>query len=100
MFSSKSHVLAVISMLHTLAIFWAVAGIASGHDAMIPQFPWNNGKYSNVEVRVLAKEVPKLPVRTLPPKVPYAYGWFGTDPSANWTRHFGHQKAYTQWSRR
>ena len=32
------------------------------------------------------------------PTQPYAYGWFGTKPSPQWSRQFGHQKAYTQWT--
>jgi len=34
------------------------------------------------------------------PAAPYAYGWFGTKPSPQWYRQFGHQKAYTQWTLR
>ena len=29
---------------------------------------------------------------------PYAYGWFGTKASPHWSRQFGHQSAYTQWT--
>ena len=32
------------------------------------------------------------------PIQPYAYGWFGTKPSPQWSRQFGYQKAYTQWT--
>ena len=34
------------------------------------------------------------------PMQPYAYGWFGTKSSPQWSRQFGHQKAYTQWTLR
>ncbi len=27
---------------------------------------------------------------------PYAYGWFGTKPSPEWSRHFGFSRRYTQ----
>ena len=33
-------------------------------------------------------------------KPAYAYGWFGSNPSPTWGRHFGSSKNYTQWSRR
>ena len=32
------------------------------------------------------------------PTQPYAYGWFGTRPAPQWSRQFGYQKAFTQWS--
>jgi len=31
---------------------------------------------------------------------PYAYGWFGTQPTPHWYRQFGTQQAYTQWTLR
>jgi hypothetical protein len=34
------------------------------------------------------------------PTQPYAYGWFGTKPSPQWSRQFGYQRAYTQWTLR
>ena len=34
------------------------------------------------------------------PVHPYAYGWFGTKPSPQWSRQFGYQKSYTQWTLR
>jgi hypothetical protein len=32
------------------------------------------------------------------PVQPYAYGWFGTQPSPKWSRSFGTRGNYTQWS--
>jgi len=29
---------------------------------------------------------------------PYAYGWFGAQPSPHWSRQFGNRNAYTQWT--
>jgi hypothetical protein len=29
---------------------------------------------------------------------PYAYGWFGTKPSPQWSRQFGTRSAFTQWT--
>ena len=29
---------------------------------------------------------------------PYAYGYFGAQPQRHWQRHFGWNKAYTQWT--
>ena len=30
----------------------------------------------------------------------YSYGWFGAQPSPQWSRHFGYHRGYTQWSSR
>lgn len=38
--------------------------------------------------------------RTLPTKVHYAYGWFGSNPHPIWGRHFDFQNNNTQWTRR
>lgn len=35
-----------------------------------------------------------------PMKHAYSYGWFGSNPSHHWGRHFGNTRSYTQWSRR
>jgi len=32
------------------------------------------------------------------PAQPYAYGWFGTQPSQHWERSFGTRNSYTQWT--
>ncbi|MFO0923331.1 MAG: hypothetical protein U0905_12670 [Pirellulales bacterium] len=46
---------------------------------------------------VPATQQPTLRVR---PMQPYAYGWFGTEASPDWSRHFGVKSAYTQWTRK
>ncbi len=38
-----------------------------------------------------------LPVTPSVPQT-YAYGWFGSKPSPQWSRHFGANRRYTQWS--
>ncbi|HUG69791.1 MAG TPA: hypothetical protein VMM76_18710 [Pirellulaceae bacterium] len=30
----------------------------------------------------------------------YSYGWFGAQPSKQWTRHFGYYRNYREWSAR
>lgn len=30
----------------------------------------------------------------------YSYGWFGVKPKPQWSRHFGVNRNYTQWSSR
>jgi hypothetical protein len=30
----------------------------------------------------------------------YPYGYFGAQPSAQWSRHYGYYNAYRQWTRR
>ncbi len=32
-------------------------------------------------------------------RTPYAYGWFGAQPDAKWSRHYGYYRNYTQWKR-
>jgi hypothetical protein len=32
------------------------------------------------------------------PTEPYSYGWFGSESSPQWSRHFGYSRRYTQWS--
>ena len=34
------------------------------------------------------------------PAQAYAYGWFGAQPRAQWSRSFGYHRAYTQWTGR
>lgn len=35
-----------------------------------------------------------------PQQQAYAYGWFGSNPTTIWGRHFGTSKSYTQWTGR
>jgi hypothetical protein len=46
------------------------------------------------------REEPPVALHPVPTKSTYAYGWFGSNPSATWGRHFGVSKVYTQWTRR
>lgn len=39
-------------------------------------------------------------LETTAPRQIYAYGWFGSNPTPSWGRHFGTNKNYTQWTRR
>jgi hypothetical protein len=43
---------------------------------------------------------PPVMVQPLSEKRAYAYGWFGSNPSSSWSRHFGYTKGYTQWTQR
>ena len=47
---------------------------------------------------------PTLPVYSAPPKAPFAYGWFGSNPvpysKPSWGRHFGYLQNFTQWTSR
>ena len=40
------------------------------------------------------------PVSELPAKKSYAYGWFGSNPTPAWGRHFGYSRNFTQWTQR
>jgi len=46
------------------------------------------------------REAAPVALQPRPAKSGYAYGWFGSDPSHSWGRHFGVSKNYTQWTRR
>ncbi len=73
-------------------------------------FPWGTGTQVHtptsppVPHRVLSgQSTPNaVAVEPLPPKSPYSYGWFGSDPNAwknsHWGRHFGYSHSYTQWT--
>lgn len=39
-------------------------------------------------------------LQPLPPQQAYAYGWFGSNSTPIWGRHFGVNKSYTQWTER
>jgi hypothetical protein len=75
-------------------------------------FPWSCSKSSTPTqpagpapiYRTLGKvsgpDVKPQPVvlQPLPPQEAYAYGWFGSNPTPIWNRHFGYFKSFTQWS--
>ncbi len=39
-------------------------------------------------------------LQAYPQQQAYAYGWFGSNPTPIWGRHFGTGKNYTQWTQR
>ncbi|MCA9133718.1 MAG: hypothetical protein KDA45_11210 [Planctomycetales bacterium] len=53
--------------------------------------------------QILPRQKPRraaAPVQIAPPKVGYAYGWFGSQPGLRWGRHFGYSQNFTQWTGR
>ncbi|MCA9192195.1 MAG: hypothetical protein KDB03_10545 [Planctomycetales bacterium] len=77
----------------------------------IPAFPWGSSSTCDVtpaihlappQVPVQILSAPAYPSLTqqLAPKPTYNYGWFGSSPIPTWTRHFGINRGYTQWTQR
>ncbi|GAB5406013.1 MAG: hypothetical protein Aurels2KO_42440 [Aureliella sp.] len=62
--------------------------------APTPQRPANS-PYRTLQKRATASA---RAIQEMPTKTPYAYGWFGHNPTPKWTRQFGFSTAYTQWS--
>lgn len=92
----------------------ATSGAVSPAFAQSPvSFPWSCSKNSPPApppagpapvYRTLGKvsgaHVKPQPVvlQPLPAQEAYAYGWFGSNPTHTWNRHFGYFKSFTQWS--
>ena len=82
--------MAMVPVLPTVDAMWGYKAPASyqilrrptSHDAIASLHAHGRSK-STVETK---------------PVHPYAYGWFGTQYSPQWSRQFGYQKAYTQWT--
>ncbi|MBX3421101.1 MAG: hypothetical protein KF752_06040 [Pirellulaceae bacterium] len=55
---------------------------------------------SSADRRETAATVQPNVLQILPAKSAYAYGWFGSNPTTQWGRHFGYSKGFTQWTRR
>jgi hypothetical protein len=97
----------IIRATATLAIFALATSAAAGEPVA---FPWGCKHNAATTVATSApyqtlskatKESPvQIPLQQLPPKIGYAYGWFGVNPNPSWGRHFGHAQGYTQWSSR
>ncbi len=81
---------------------------AKGQPPAAPvQFPWgcnecapaplgpSNSPYRTLQKRASASA---RAIQEMPTKTPYAYGWFGHNPTPHWSRQFGFSTAFTQWS--
>lgn len=85
-----------------LFVFIALSGqLLAGHPY---EFPWstNCASASQTPHQILSAQ-PKsskapVAIQSLPPKPTYAYGWFGSNPTAQPRRQFGYHQNYTQWS--
>ena len=98
----------VACTLVALTVILTVAPSLSRGDEPL-SFPWGDSANCGADLgsryQIIArkpKHAPRtqVPIQSLPPKVGYAYGWFGSNPTPQWGRHFGHSKNFTQWSRR
>ena len=91
------------------------SGAASCYGAEPVHFPWGSAQRGSTVATVpsavhltLTRPAHKRSglseqltvMEQLPPKPAYAYGWFGSNPSSHWGRHFGSINSYTQWTRR
>ncbi|WP_145077376.1 hypothetical protein [Aureliella helgolandensis] len=97
-------------------LFLAIAGLllAGGPSPCFAQsphaFPWGHAHQQAVPLPLprmapyavlatpLSDEPLQRPYRPLPATPPYAYGWFGSNPSPQWSRHFGVSHSHTQWT--
>ncbi len=98
-----------------LVSVFSLSGLPVSHAEISVQFPWGNrsgGAPSTGPASSVYHVLPRaghhlhhstenpFEIRQQPTKSPYAYGWFGSNPSPSWGRHFGHSRNYTQWTRR
>jgi hypothetical protein len=75
---------------------WGVVTANSPTYRIVPRpLPEHTGKHLPYSTTLQPSEKPIYESR---PTTPYAYGWFGPRPSPHWSRHFGYQQRYTQWS--
>lgn len=94
-------------------VVWAVWGclfvfvgpVSADHPLM---FPWGNARHNSTTAPAMSapyqilhaqhgKSQPSVTLQQLSPKVGYAYGWFGSNPTPQMTRHLGFHQNYTQW---
>lgn len=103
-----------LNLLAFTTLLFMKLGTASGQEGVC--FPWgcDSGRPSQsvhsqaappvykTLGKLEGRHVPTQPViqQPLPPQQIYAYGWFGSNPSPIWGRHFGNSKSYTQWTQR
>jgi hypothetical protein len=75
---------------------WKVVTASSPTYRIVPRpLPEHTGKHLPYSTTQQPMEKPIYESR---PTTPYAYGWFGPRSSPHWSRHFGYQQRYTQWS--
>ena len=106
-----------LAALRSALLRWVVAVFCVAHmapaTAQEPSFPWcptahraaaSPGMQPNPVYQTLAKSHQAAgqlePVAQLPAKKSYAYGWFGSNPTPTWGRHFGYSRNFTQWTQR
>jgi len=73
-------------------------------------FPWSHGAHATTSAAGVSApyqilhaaatgQQPSITLQAMSPKVGYAYGWFGSNPTTQVTRHLGFHQNYTQWKR-
>ena len=99
-----------------IAIGWALWGFVSVQATCLLadsplHFPWSHGckhtppgpSSATAPYQVLTsprgQQQPYTTLQPLYPKPGYAYGWFGSNPTPQFTRHLGVQRNFTQWKR-
>ena len=96
-------------LLGLFSFIGASVTLATDVTAQEVRFPWgckpaSAMQHSPTPYRTLSPSASPiseaLAVQPLPPKTGYAYGWFGSNASPTWSRHFGTSQNFTQWTRR
>lgn len=105
----------VLGLFIFSCLLWSVCGNSANAQTAVA-FPWgaSSGKHHQPApytgtppvYRTLSKleghHVTPQPsvLQPYPQQQAYAYGWFGSNPTPIWGRHFGTSKSYTQWTQR
>jgi hypothetical protein len=87
-------------------VYWVPALVAADQPLA---FPWGHARANTSVPRsatsapyqilntAIGKEPAKIALQQMSPKAGYAYGWFGSNPTPQFTRHLGFHQNYTQW---
>ncbi len=76
---------------HPLVFPWTHAHAAQSAQPATSSLPYQ------VLPRNLSKHPAAVPLQTMP-KTGYAYGWFGSNPTPQVSRHLGFHQNFTQWT--
>ena len=107
--SGESEMLCFCRRLAVWAVWGCLAVAVQPVFAEHPlSFPWGTGPHASkpqparsAPYQVLhpatGQNQPSITLQQLSPKVGYAYGWFGSNPTPQMTRHLGFHQNYTQW---
>jgi len=102
----------MLCFVRQLAV-WAVWGFFCVVSAPVSAdhplaFPWGTGDHPSTPLPAASapyqilhaangRSQPQVTLQQMSPKVGYAYGWFGSNPTRQVSRHVGFHQNYTQW---